>query len=168
MREENVGEKRGTDRDVRRQSMRLAVAVLALGLCALSGWIAVQAATAPGSLSAGSIRFGRIYRPSTETFKYPQTSFRVGRSFGWIAHLRKAVHANRLQVAILTLQGGSTNRRLGPVMAAPGDTALVSIIHSSLPGPTARREGLSKPGIYRLRYSVGHAVLAAGTFRLVR
>jgi len=163
-----VGEKCGTHRDVRRPSMRLGMAVLALGLCTLSGWIAVQAAPAPGAPPVGAIRFGRIYRPSTETFKYRQTAFRVGRSFGWIAHLRKAVHANRLQVTIITLRGGSTTRRLGPVMAAPGDMALVSIVHSSLPGPTARREGLSRPGTYRLRYSVGGAELAAGMFRLVR
>lgn len=163
-----MGEKRGTHRDVRRQSMRLGTAVLALGLCALSGWIAVQAAPAPGAPPAGAIRFGRIYRAPTETFKYPQTSFHVGRSFGWIAHLRRAVHANRLQVTIITLRGGSTTRRLGPVMAAPGDTALVSIIHSSLPGPIARREGLSTPGIYQLSYSVRGADLAAGIFRLVR
>ncbi len=163
-----MGEKRGAHRDVRRRSMRLIMAVLALGLCALSGWIAVQGAPEPGVPPVGAIRFGRIYRAPTETFKYPQTSFHVGRSFGWIAHLRKAVHANRLRVTISTLQGGSRTRRLGPVMAAPGDMALVSIIHSSLPGPTARREGLSAPGIYRLRYSVGGATLAAGIFRLVR
>lgn len=148
--------------------IRSTTLLLALICLVVVAALPVQAAPASKVPPAGSIVFGRLYRPASETFKYPQNAFRIGRTFGWLAHLRRAVRANRLEVTIDVMAGSVIKRHLGPVQAAPGDRALVSIIHSGLPGPAAVREGLSQPGLYVLEYSVAGDALATGTFRLTR